>query len=87
MTRTSGEMTERSQHQIPPTAHTQKRKRKQRIESRPTGQQSANHNATTETRHNTRLLNCVISYTARLCSSPQQMLLSAAHWPRDISEK
>ncbi|GFO17919.1 hypothetical protein PoB_004442400 [Plakobranchus ocellatus] len=76
-------MTERSQHQIPPTAHTQRRiERKNgtkgsggKKKSRPTSQQCANHNNTTKRRHNTRQLNCVISNTACLRSSPKQMPL------------
>ncbi|GFO29359.1 hypothetical protein PoB_005586400 [Plakobranchus ocellatus] len=35
----------------------------------------------------TRLLNCAIPDTARLCLLPQQMLLSATHWPRNTPEK
>ncbi|GFO37370.1 hypothetical protein PoB_006387500 [Plakobranchus ocellatus] len=95
MTRTPSEMTETSQHQIPPTANIQRESERKRLNKnveawegikshRPTMCQSRCHHRNTP-QHT--LLNCVISFTARLRSSPQQMLLSAPHWPRDISEK
>ncbi|GFN94931.1 hypothetical protein PoB_002143700 [Plakobranchus ocellatus] len=73
-------MTERSKHQIPPTAHTHRRRERERKKGRG-GKGIKAHRvnnvsitiSTTEPRHNTRQLNGVTPDTACLCPPSQQL--------------
>ncbi|GFN91295.1 hypothetical protein PoB_001780100 [Plakobranchus ocellatus] len=78
-------MTERSQHQIPPTAHTQREKDEKR-KSQEHGPLANNvlTTITTDSRHNKPTQLCY--FQPRVCVFPAQMLPLGPHWPRNTPE-
>ncbi|GFO32202.1 prostaglandin-h2 d-isomerase [Plakobranchus ocellatus] len=81
-------MTERSQHQIPPTAHTQtKRKTKKKRKSQEHGPLANNALTTISPQTTPQHTSTQLCFRHRASVSfPQQMLPSSARWPRNTPE-